>query len=117
MLTRRAEPLSPLDCSSNLTFSLSPGWLFVETEDWRPDLEGVWIAPIETDDSESLEDTAVRCGRSLSSFLNADGWVYTNDAWMDPRTVPLEEWKTPSNGLTRRWRWVRRIYYDPTFAT
>lgn len=43
---------SPLIFSSNLTFSLSPGWLFVETEDWRPDLEGTWIAPIETDESE-----------------------------------------------------------------
>ncbi|KAI0771430.1 hypothetical protein BC629DRAFT_1595665 [Irpex lacteus] len=42
------------DVSSNLTFSLSPGWLFVETEDWRPDLEGTWIAPIETDESSSI---------------------------------------------------------------
>ncbi|KIJ17533.1 hypothetical protein PAXINDRAFT_179567, partial [Paxillus involutus ATCC 200175] len=27
---------------SNLTFSLSPGWTFVETEGWRPDLEARW---------------------------------------------------------------------------
>lgn len=41
----------PFVCSSNLTFSLSPGWLFVETEDWRPDLEGRWLAPVGADDS------------------------------------------------------------------
>lgn len=29
--------------SSNLTFSLEPGWAFVETEDWRKDLEASWI--------------------------------------------------------------------------
>lgn len=28
--------------SSNLTFSLSDGWAFVETEDWRKDLTGDW---------------------------------------------------------------------------
>ena len=28
--------------SSNLTFSLSPGWAFVETEGWRPDLIAPW---------------------------------------------------------------------------
>lgn len=28
--------------SSSLSFSLDPGWAFVETEDWRPDLETVW---------------------------------------------------------------------------
>ncbi|KAI0338995.1 hypothetical protein BDW22DRAFT_1487362 [Trametopsis cervina] len=82
------------DVSSNLTFSLAPGWLFVETEDWRPDLEGTWVAPLEADDN---------------------GWVYTNDTWMDARSLPLEEWRL-ANGLTRRRRWVRRIYYDPTLA-
>ena len=29
--------------SSNLTFALAPGWAFVETEDWRKDLEASWI--------------------------------------------------------------------------
>ena len=28
--------------SSNLTFSLSPGWAFVETEGWRPDVVAAW---------------------------------------------------------------------------
>ncbi|KAI0074131.1 hypothetical protein K474DRAFT_1665790 [Panus rudis PR-1116 ss-1] len=38
------------DVSSNLTFSLSPGWLFVETEDWRPDLEGSWLPEVGADE-------------------------------------------------------------------
>jgi hypothetical protein len=36
--------------SSNLTFALSPGWSFVETEDWRPDLEAGW-GGVGSDDS------------------------------------------------------------------
>lgn len=28
--------------SSNLTFLLDPGWSFVETEDWRADVEAKW---------------------------------------------------------------------------
>jgi len=76
---------------SNLTFSLAPGWSFVETEDWRSDLEAAWN---ETGADES-------------------GWVYTNDAWLDPRPAPLEEWR--AQGMTRRRRWTRRIYYDPSF--
>ncbi|KAH8104745.1 integral peroxisomal membrane peroxin-domain-containing protein [Cristinia sonorae] len=76
---------------SNLTFSLAPGWTFVETEDWRPDLEGTWISNIGAD----------KCG-----------WVYTNDSWQYPRSAPLDEWKS-SSGMTRRRRWVRRIYYHP----
>ncbi|KAL4251207.1 Peroxisomal Membrane Protein PEX28-32 [Abortiporus biennis] len=78
---------------SNLTFSLSPGWLFVETEEWRPDLEGTWISNVGADDH---------------------GWVYTNDAWMDPHAIPPEEWKSNlSVGMTRRRRWIRRIYFHP----
>ncbi|KIP08579.1 hypothetical protein PHLGIDRAFT_117085 [Phlebiopsis gigantea 11061_1 CR5-6] len=82
------------DVSSNLTFSLSPGWLFVETEDWRPDLEGTWLGREHTGDN---------------------GWVYTDDVWMHPCAVPQEAWKAAS-GMTRRRRWVRRIYYDPAAA-
>ena len=41
--------------SSNLTFSLAPGWSFVETEDWRPDLEGVWGGLEGADESEHTE--------------------------------------------------------------
>ncbi|KAI0647835.1 integral peroxisomal membrane peroxin-domain-containing protein [Trametes meyenii] len=76
---------------SNLTFSLGTGWVFVESEDWRPDLEGTWVGPSSADE---------------------DGWVYTNDAWLDPHPYPLEDWMT-AGGMTRRRRWTRRIYYDP----
>ncbi|TFY60529.1 hypothetical protein EVJ58_g5095 [Rhodofomes roseus] len=74
---------------SNLTFALEPGWVFVETEDWRPDMEGSWVTP---------------------GVADKNGWVYTNDAWLDPHSIPLEEWRT--TGMTRRRRWTRRIYYD-----
>ncbi|KAI0712486.1 integral peroxisomal membrane peroxin-domain-containing protein [Earliella scabrosa] len=76
---------------SNLTFSLAPGWLFVETEDWRPDLEGVWADGVGADEN---------------------GWVYTNDVWLQPHPHPVEEWKS-AGGMTRRRRWTRRIYYSP----
>ncbi|KIO06128.1 hypothetical protein M404DRAFT_139835 [Pisolithus tinctorius Marx 270] len=81
--------------SSNLTFSLSPGWAFVETESWRADLEGCWV----------LE------GQHLSnehSNVEVDhGWVYTNDTWSNPRPDPC-----PAEGwVTRRRRWIRRVYW------
>ncbi|KAH9933173.1 integral peroxisomal membrane peroxin-domain-containing protein [Epithele typhae] len=79
------------EVSSNLTFSLAHGWSFVETEDWRPDLEGTWAEPLGADEA---------------------GWVYTNDIWHDSRPLPLEEWRS-SGGMTRRRRWTRRIYYSP----
>ncbi|KAI0357527.1 hypothetical protein OH77DRAFT_1398984 [Trametes cingulata] len=79
------------EVSSNLTFSLGSGWYFVETEDWRPDLEGSWAGPEGADEG---------------------GWVYTNDVWLDPHPYPLDEWKTA--GMTRRRRWTRRIYYNPS---
>jgi hypothetical protein len=37
--------------SSNLTFLLEPGWLFVETEDWRADIEAEW-SQVGADDCE-----------------------------------------------------------------
>ncbi|KAI0763592.1 integral peroxisomal membrane peroxin-domain-containing protein [Trametes elegans] len=80
------------EVSSNLTFSLGAGWFFVETEDWRPDLEGSWVAPGSADE---------------------DGWVYTNDSWLDPHPYPLEEWRS-AGAMTRRRRWTRRIYYNPS---
>ncbi|KAI1794938.1 integral peroxisomal membrane peroxin-domain-containing protein [Ganoderma leucocontextum] len=79
------------EVSSNLTFSLSPGWFFVETEDWRPDLGGSWVLPEGADES---------------------GWVYTNDTWLYPHAHPLEDWMM-GGGMTRRRRWTRRIYYSP----
>ncbi|KAH9002724.1 integral peroxisomal membrane peroxin-domain-containing protein [Lactarius hatsudake] len=79
------------DVSSNLTFLLEPGWLFVETEDWRADIEAKW--------SQGGADDS--------------GWVYTNDAWLEPHASPVAEWKTQGS-MTRRRRWTRRIYLDPT---
>jgi hypothetical protein len=40
------------------------------------------------------------------------GWVYTNDAWLEPHASPLGEWKA-QGAMTRRRRWVRRIYLSP----
>jgi len=37
--------------SSNLTFPLEPGWTFVETEDWRVDIEAKWCE-VGADDCE-----------------------------------------------------------------
>ncbi|KAI9443349.1 integral peroxisomal membrane peroxin-domain-containing protein [Lactarius indigo] len=76
---------------SNLTFLLEPGWLFVETEDWRADIEAKW--------SQGGADDS--------------GWVYTNDAWLEPHASPVAEWKTQGS-MTRRRRWMRRIYSDLT---
>ncbi|KAH9080385.1 integral peroxisomal membrane peroxin-domain-containing protein [Lactarius deliciosus] len=78
------------DVSSNLTFLLEPGWLFIETEDWRADVEAKW--------SQGGADDS--------------GWVYTNDAWLEPHASPVTEWKTQGS-MTRRRRWTRRIYLDP----
>lgn len=88
---------------SNLTFSLTPGWAFVETEGWRPDTLGSWVS-------------AVSASGSGDPMFGADenGWVYTNDVWADPRPIPLEAWK--ASGMTRRRRWVRRVYFDPTLV-
>ncbi|KAG7086838.1 hypothetical protein E1B28_002760 [Marasmius oreades] len=68
---------------SNLTFALSPGWNFVSTEDWRADLEASW-----------------------AGSGDEDGWVYTNDSWVEPQPFPYQ------GAVTRRRRWVRRIWYD-----
>jgi len=78
---------------SNLTFPLEPGWTFVETEDWRADIEAKW------------------------NEVGADdwGWVYTNDAWLEPHASPLGEWKAHGT-MTRRRRWVRRIYLNPVVS-
>ncbi|KAK7049331.1 hypothetical protein VNI00_005932 [Paramarasmius palmivorus] len=70
--------------SSNLTFSLSPGWTFIPTEDWRADLEGTW-SEVGADDN---------------------GWVYTNNSWLAPAPFPY------SGAVTRRRRWTRRVSYN-----
>ncbi|EJD52284.1 hypothetical protein AURDEDRAFT_99106 [Auricularia subglabra TFB-10046 SS5] len=79
---------------SHLTFALEPGWAFVETESWRADYAGTWV----------------ECG------ADADGFVYTNDAWQEPHAQPLDDWKS-KGAMTRRRRWTRRIYFaQPTRA-
>ncbi|KAF8918151.1 integral peroxisomal membrane peroxin-domain-containing protein [Mucidula mucida] len=71
--------------STNLTFSLDPGWAFVETEDWRLDVDASW-SPQGGD---------------------AHGWVYTNTSWLDPRPYFYKD-----AAVTRKRRWTRRIWYD-----
>ncbi|KAN0074594.1 hypothetical protein V8E55_011643 [Tylopilus felleus] len=83
------------EISSNLTFSLSPGWAFVETEGWRPDLVASW---------------AVEGGSPCASVCvgaDEDGWTYTTDTWTHPRpdARPCDGW------VTRRRRWTRRVYF------
>jgi len=77
--------------SSNLKFPLGPGWAYVDIENWRADVEAKW--------SEVVADNS--------------GWVYTNDAWLEPHALPLAQWKV-QGAMTWRRRWVRRIYLDPT---
>ncbi|KAH7876231.1 integral peroxisomal membrane peroxin-domain-containing protein [Lentinula edodes] len=74
--------------SANLTFSLAPNWEFVPTEDWRADLVGDWIREGWVSDEDE------------------DGWIYTNDVWL----VPADH--AYSGAVTRRRRWVRRIWYN-----
>ena len=95
--------------SSSLTFSLETGWAFVETEDWRKDLEASWT-DIESDNGGYIGiDLWMSGSEFLYFFLTyLDGWIYTNDTWMDPRSTPAGEWIT--SGVTRRRRWTRRIY-------
>ncbi|KAJ7117726.1 integral peroxisomal membrane peroxin-domain-containing protein [Mycena epipterygia] len=92
---------------SNLTFSLDPGWAFVDTEDWRADLEARWAgdggAPVDNGDQGN------------TGLGDEDGWVYTNDAWTAPRP-PSASFSPSMGGVTRRRRWVRRIWYDHTRA-
>jgi Integral peroxisomal membrane peroxin len=80
---------------------LSPGYEFIETEDWRLDLEGGWeLSDVDDCKFYIVIDIFV-------ALMYVDGWVYTNDLWQQPNSVPQEEWK--SQGMTRRRRWIRRI--------
>ncbi|KAG2344391.1 hypothetical protein BDR05DRAFT_961741 [Suillus weaverae] len=94
---------------SNLTFSLAPGWAFVETEGWRPDALGSWVSAVSVSSSSSASGS----GDPVSG-ADDNGWVYTDDVWADPRRIPLEAWK--ASGMTRRRRWVRRVYFDPALV-
>lgn len=43
---------------------------------------------------------------NLIFFFTLDGWVYTNDVWLVPANHVY------SGAVTRRRRWVRRIWYN-----
>lgn len=90
-------------CSSNLTFTLEPGWHFVQTEDWRLDVDATWTAQ-GGDSSMHLLSTSL----VILMTFPLDGWVYTNDSWLDPRPS-----NTGGGAATRKRRWVRRIWYNP----
>ncbi|KAF8990954.1 hypothetical protein BDZ89DRAFT_1106687 [Hymenopellis radicata] len=83
--TRRQDGWNDGSVSTNLTFSLDPGWAFVETEDWRLDVDASW-SPQGGD---------------------VNGWVYTNGSWLDPRPYFYKD-----AAVTRKRRWTRRIWYD-----
>jgi hypothetical protein len=98
--------------SSDLTFLLEPGWAFVETEDWRADIEAKWSDVGSNDCKHHI------LPKLLRSFVDVfcdppAGWVYTNDAWLEPHASPMSEWKA-QGVMTRRRRWTRRIYLNPT---
>ena len=60
------------------------------------------------------DERMLSCSFNVIDFLMIFlvGWVYTNDAWLEPRVAPSEEWKVVG-GMTRRRRWTRRIYLNP----
>lgn len=78
---------------SNLTFSLAPGWAFVASEGWRKDRTARWAFSSDVG----------------SSF---NGWVYTNDVWDNPSPVPYSGTAGGGASVTRRRRWVRRVWFD-----
>lgn len=45
--------------------------------------------------------------------LCIDGWVYTNDVWLGSRAAP---YAAGGGSVTRRRRWVRRVWFDPERA-
>jgi hypothetical protein len=65
------------ECSSHLTFSLDPGWTFVDMEDWCPDLSANWIREIGGDPGEL--PSAILCYSVpfiILFFVLVVGWVY-----------------------------------------
>lgn len=85
---------------------LEPGWAFVDTEDWEPDYLAKWSRN-GADQGTPYLLTALRAEYLMIFIHRLDGWVYTNDAWLDPQPHPVEEMMKA--GMTRRRRWTRRI--------
>ena len=78
--------------SSNLTFTLEPGWAFVETEDWRKDLEASWTL-VESDDGKSSRTSSginflTGCFKMAGSILMTHGWILRLHPWTNGN--PLE---------------------------
>jgi len=91
--TRRKDGSGGVGSASGvLNFPLEPHWAYVDSEDWEPDFYGWWTA------KDGISQT------------DSDGWLYTNDAWLDAQSSPLPEWQK-TGLITRRRRWTRRIYY------
>jgi hypothetical protein len=69
--------LTPCDPSSNLTFSLTPGWAFVETEGWRPDVQGSWVSIASDSCSASVNDTVFGADDSkFYALLSYDALIF-----------------------------------------
>jgi len=47
---------------------------------------------------------------SETNLMDLDGWIYTNDVWDDASPYPY------SGSVTRRRRWVRRVWFNPKEA-
>lgn len=95
----------------DLKVNLNPGWKLVGPEDWSLDYLGRGLGAI-PDEGLFLYLPHYY----LTDILLEEGWVYTNDAWLDPQTHPFDEWKAPDVGLTRSRVWMRRVYWAKVTA-
>ncbi|KAG6808953.1 hypothetical protein H0H92_002254 [Tricholoma furcatifolium] len=98
--------------SSNLTFNLAPGWGFVRSEGWRVDYGRRWAldhGSLAHVNPEATTETGPGVEVVADPMEMGDGWVYTNDAWGGQASgVPFP------GSVTRRRRWVRRIWWEGT---
>lgn len=53
------------------------------------------------------------CLDGTDAFCVVDGWVYSNDTWQSPRPSP---YVAGGGSVTRRRRWVRRVWFDASKA-
>ncbi|KAG8881467.1 hypothetical protein FRB98_004306 [Tulasnella sp. 332] len=75
-------PGAPFDGNvREVKLALPHGCSFVETENWSVDLMANW----------------------RHAIPDPDGWIYTDDAWQNPSSIPLAEWK--ATGITRSRKW------------
>ena len=57
-----------------MTFTLTPGWAFVETEDWRKDLEASWT---DVDSDTGTLHTYSHISSLLPSFFSSKALTLT----------------------------------------